>query len=202
MAEFIVRARAAPVEPEAFRAAIGGGQGVEYLAEIIRSALFVSQGHRSDASVHLVLEKSRDFSRIVSFGGENLGSLVDLHEDSMLQAIANALETSSGLGKDEQITDSRGVTVRTTSFEHLVKARAAEQEIYLLDSSGEDIRDVELNSSGIFVMTDHTPMPKKSFKSMARQGVKKVSLGPVILHASQCITLIHNEMDRQADHRG
>ena len=74
MVEFIVRARAAPVRPDSFRAAIGQSQGVEYLADIIKAGLLVSQGHRPDVAIHLVLEKSLDFSRVVTLKGADLGS--------------------------------------------------------------------------------------------------------------------------------
>ena len=66
MIEFIVRARSAPVEADRFLASIGTGVGVEYLADIVRHAMFISQGHRSDACLSLVLEKSADFSRVRS----------------------------------------------------------------------------------------------------------------------------------------
>ena len=54
----------------AFRAAKGAG--LEYLADIVRHGLFVSQGHRDDVSVALVLEKSRDYSRVVELQGAPL----------------------------------------------------------------------------------------------------------------------------------
>ena len=67
----------------------------------------------------------------------------------------------------------------------------------MLATKGEYLRHIDLPLDGTFVLTDHIPMPKKTFKSMLRQGVKKISLGPRMLHASQCITLINNEYDRR-----
>lgn len=196
MAEFIIRARSAPVDASVFRQAAGGGLGVEYLADIVRSALFISQGHREDVKLHLVLEKSRDFSRVLTFSGESLGSLRDLHEGTLLEAIAVALEAGAGMGRDQTTESSQGVIVRTQSFEHLVRDMAETRELYLLDKRGDDVRSLNLSDNMVFVMTDHTPMPKNTYKSMARQGVKQLSLGPVMLHAAQCITIIHNELDR------
>ena len=66
----------------------------------------------------------------------------------------------------------------------------------MLDAKGVDIRDPLISDNAVFLLTDHTPMPKKTFNSLARQGVMKLSLGPVMLHASQCISVIHNELDR------
>ena len=197
MIEFIVRARSAPVAADRFLDAIGTGVGVEYLADIVRHAIFVSQGHREDTKVTLVLEKSQFYSRVVELDGAILGSLPDLHERAFLQVISDALRVAASLEKNESVCDERGIRVTATSFEQLVKSRAEEQVVYVLESSGQDIRSEQFPEDVVFVMTDHTPMPKNSYKSMARQGVRKLSLGPLMLHAAQCVTIIHNELDRQ-----
>lgn len=180
----------------AFLSAVGTGAGVEYLAQIVVNALFVSKGHRPDAALTLVLEKSGDFSRAVTLRGDRLGSIPDLHENGILAVIADSLAAGEGLGKEAVATDERGIRVQAISFERLVKARLETSPCYLLDMSGADIRESRLAPDAVFVMTDHTPMPGKGSKSLVRQGVSPLSLGPVALHASQCITLIHNEMDR------
>ncbi|MFT6909916.1 MAG: tRNA (pseudouridine54-N1)-methyltransferase [Oleiphilaceae bacterium] len=38
-------------------------------------------------------------------------------------------------------------------------------------------------------------MPKKSFNSLKRLGTQHINLGPKMLFASQCVVLIHNELD-------
>ena len=197
MIEFIVRARSAPVAADRFLEAIGTGVGVEYLADIVRHAIFVSQGHRKDTKATLVLEKSQFYSRVVELDGSILGSLPDLHERALLQVISDALRAAASLEKNESVCDGRGIKVTAMSFEQLVKSRAEEQVVYVLDTSGQDIRSEQFPEDVVFVMTDHTPMPKNTYKSMARQGVRKLSLGPLMLHAAQCVTIIHNELDRQ-----
>ena len=79
----------------------------------------------------------------------------------------------------------------------LVRNLAAERDVFLLDQEGDDLRTVALAEDAVFVLTDHTPMPRKTYSSMARQGVRKLSLGPLVLHASQCMTLVLNERDRK-----
>ena len=197
MVEFIVRARKAPVSPDGFRAAIGQSQGVEYLADIIKAGLLVSQGHRPDVAIHLVLEKSLDFSRAVAINGRYLGSFGGLQEKNLLEAIADALEAAAKLGKDQTISDKSGLTVTTTSFEHLVKRKAESQETFVLRPDGADVRAVKFSKDPVFILTDHTPMPKKTFRSMARQGVSSISVGPVMLHTAQCIAVLLNELDRR-----
>ncbi len=198
MREFLIRARSAPVDPGRFRRSVGEGPHVEYLAQIIVSALLVSKGHRSDTRLSMVLEGSSDFSRTVTFDGAHLGSLPGWHESAMLEVLAGLLAGSRGLGKAERVEPISGVSVSAVSFEACVRDNGARDvPLYLLDRRGTDIRDVELPTNARFVLTDHIPMPKKTINYLRRLGAKPVSLGPTMLHAAQCVTLIHNELDRQ-----
>ena len=197
MPEFIVRARAASTDPAHFLASVGTGAHVEYLAQIIVSALMISKGHREDTTLSLVLEDSLDFSRCLTLEGAQLGDLGGTTEAALLKVIADSLHLAKGLSKEASITTPIGVRATAISFEHLVKAKVEDQQVFLLDPKGDDIRTVDIPVDAVFLSTDHIPMPKKNFKAMARQGVKKVSLGPVMLHASQCISIIQNELDRR-----
>ena len=198
--EFIVRARKAPVDPDRFMRAVGTGAHVEYLAQMVVNALFISKGHRHNTELTLVLEDSPDFSRALSMSGDSLGNLQGMNEEAILKACSLSLKAGIGLAKEASVTSEIGMCVTAISFEHLVKNKAADRQVYMLDKKGTDIRDMLENTliedDAVFLLTDHIPMPKKTFNSLARQGVKKLSLGPVMLHASQCISVIHNELDR------
>jgi tRNA (pseudouridine54-N1)-methyltransferase len=41
-------------------------------------------------------------------------------------------------------------------------------------------------------------MPKNAIRGLERLGATKLSLGPRMLFASQCVTLIHYELDQRA----
>lgn len=197
MAEFLLRAHAAPVDPGEFRAARGGDAHVEFLAQVVINGLFVSKGHRPQDRLTLVLERSRDFSRALTLAGETLGSIGAMTEGAILDMIAAALEEGAGLGKEATATTRAGVVVSTTSFERLVKTRlAAGLEVFLLEPGGQDLRETPCAEDAVFLLTDHVPMPKNLRKGLLRQGAKALSLGPVMLHASQCIVLVQNEYDR------
>jgi tRNA (pseudouridine54-N1)-methyltransferase len=161
------------------------------------NCLFISKGHRRDTKLTLVLEDSSDFSRAVCLQGDSMGSLFDQTESGMLRVIAESLEAASGLSKEASVRLTNGIEVQAISFEHLVKVRLESHPVYLLDKKGEDIRSAALADDAVFLLTDHIPMPRKTFKSLRRQGVCNLSLGPVMLHASQCVVVIQNEYDRQ-----
>src|SRR5690606_41359285 len=53
-----------------------------------------------------------------------------------------------------------------------------------------------------FLLTDHIPMPKNSISGLKRLGAEAISLGPRMLFASQCVVLIHNELDWRGGYPG
>ena len=67
--------------------------------------------------------------------------------------------------------------------------------LFIMDKKGTPIRQQGFSSRPCFLLTDHIPMPKKSFNTLKRLGAEKISLGPRMLFASQCVVLIHNELD-------
>jgi len=195
--EFVVRCRKTSTDASKLVVSQGAGAHAEYLPHIIMGALFLSKSHRADVKLSLVFEETTDFSRRLVLEGSALGNIGGHDEGSLLSFLASALKEAKNLAKESTTTTSSGIVVETISFEHLVKRAAAAHPVYVLDKKGADIRDIELPLDAVFLLTDHIPMPKKTFKSMLRQGVNKISLGPRMLHASQCITLINNEYDRR-----
>lgn len=197
MLTFIVRAHSAPVDPAKFMGALGEAAHVEYLAQIIVNTLFISKGHRDDVTLTLVLENSRDFSRAITLRGNAIGDLGGLNEATILDRLAGCLHQGQQLGKEESIVTDAGILVSATSFEHLAKQHLEQGRVYLLDRKGADLRDQPLQEPATFLLSDHVPMPRKLEKSLVRQGAEPVSLGPVMLHASQCVVLVQNEFDRR-----
>jgi len=196
VAEYIIRARKAPTDPQRFLAAVGRGAHVEYLAQIVVNTLFVSKGHRTDTTLTLVLEDAKDFSKAISIDGSSLGSIPDMSESGILSLISTCLRSATGLGKEQKLQLENGIEVQAISFEHLVKERLETRSVFLLDKKAVDIRSCDLPNDAVFLLTDHIPMPRNTFKSLRRQGVQNLSLGPLMLHASQCVVLIQNEYDR------
>lgn len=198
MRTFVLRARRAPVAAPRFLASVGRDPHVEVIAHCLMNALFLARSHYDDVAMHVVLESSADFPRTVTVTASELEGTGGFHEAAMVALVADALAHSGGLGKGEAIAPAPGVEVRAVSFEVLVRELAASQPLYLLDRKGEDIRDAAIAADPCFVLTDHLVMPKKSLNTLRRLDVRAVSVGPRMLFASQCIVLIHNELDRRA----
>jgi len=197
MRTFVLRARAAPTDSQMLLAAVGKEAHTEILAHTLMNAMFIAQSHRADVTVNLVLESTQDFSRTIGFDVNAMHDIGGFDERALLGKIAKALDASRGMGKDETRPVESGVTVRTTSFERLVQTLADDHQLYVMDRKGTSIREQVFEGNPCFVLTDHIPMPKKTFHGLERLGAKKLTLGPKMLFASQCVVLIHYELDQR-----
>ena len=197
MRTFVLRARAAPTDSHKLLASVGKEAHPEILAHTLMNAIFVAQSHRADVTVHLVLESTQDFSRSISFEANAMHDIGGFDEQSLLGKVAKALDASRGMGKEETRPVESGISVRTISFERLVQELAADHQLFVMDRKGTPMREQVFADNPCFLLTDHIPMPKKTFHSLERLGAKKVTLGARMLFASQCVVLIHHELDQR-----
>jgi tRNA (pseudouridine54-N1)-methyltransferase len=192
---FVLRARAAPTDSLSLVAAVGGDAHTEILAHTLMNTIFVAQSHRDNVVVHLVLERTKDFSRTITVKANEIRNLGGFHEQALMAKIAAALDVSTGMIKEERREVEPGISVRTLSFEKLIQELAVDHQLLVMDKKGTPIRQQAFSDRPCFLLTDHIPMPKKSFNTLKRLGAEKISLGPTMLFASQCVVLIHNELD-------
>lgn len=197
MRTFVLRARAAPTDSRKLLASVGQDAHPEILAHTLMNAIFVAQSHRSDVVVYLVLESTQDFSRTIRFDVNDMHDIGGFDEGALLAKVVTALNASCGMGKEETRPVESGVGVRTVSFERLVQELAADHQLFLMDRKGTSIREQTFDGNPCFLLTDHIPMPKKTIPGLERLGAKKITLGATMLFASQCVVLIHHELDQR-----
>ena len=197
MRTFVLRARAAPTDSQKLLAGVGKEAHTEILAHTLMNALFVAQSHRADVTVYLVLESTPDYSRTVRVDSNLITDIGGFDERTLLAAVAKALDASIGMGKEETRPVAPGITVRTISFERLVQELGDDHQLFVMDRKGAPIREQAFGGQPCFLLTDHIPMPKKTFHSLERLGAKKITLGSTMLFASQCVVLIHHELDQR-----
>ena len=197
MRTFVLRARAAPTDSQKLLAAVGKEAHPEILAHTLMNAIFVAQSHRADVTVHLVLESTADFSRTIRFDANAMHDIGGFDERALLGKIARALDASQGMGKEEARPVESGVTVRTVAFERLVQELADDHQLFVMDRKGTPIGEQVFQGNPCFLLTDHIPMPKKTFHSLERLGAKKITLGSKMLFASQCVVLIPPALDQR-----
>ena len=197
MRTFILRARAAPTDSQRLLASVGQEAHTEILAHTLMNAIFVAQSHRADVVVYLVLESTQDFSRTLRFEANAMHDIGGFDERALLAKVAKALDASRGMNKEEARPVESGVTVRTVAFERLVQELAGDHQLFVMDRKGTPIHEQDFEDNPCFLLTDHIPMPKKTFHSLERLGARKITLGSKMLFASQCVVLIHHELDQR-----
>jgi len=197
MRTFVLRARAAPTDSAKLLASVGTDVHAEILAHTLMNAIFVAQSHRPDVVAYLVLESTQDFSRTIRFEASAMHDIGGFDERALLGKVARALDASRGMGKDETRPVESGVTVRTIAFERLVQELAVDHQLFVMDPKGTPIREQAFRDNPCFLLTDHIPMPKKTFNSLDRLGATRLTLGKTMLFASQCVVLIHHELDQR-----
>ena len=197
MRTFVLRARAAPTDSQKLLASVGKEAHTEILAHTLMNAIFVAQSHRPQVTVYLVLEATQDYSRTIRFEVDAMHDIGGFNEAALLGKVAKALDVSRGMGKEETRPVESGVSVQTLSFERLVQTLAADHQLFLMDPKGTPMREQAFGRNPCFLLTDHIPMPKKIIPSLERLGAKKITLGSKMLFASQCVVLIHHELDQR-----
>ena len=197
MRDFILRARKGPSSADLSLDDLAGAGHMEVVAHCIQNALFYSLNIRTGVRVHIVLDGPAAPPKTVRIESDGLGSLGGFDERALCGVLQEALAAGRHLALAEEVEALQGVWVAKRSFESLVRQVSAAGAFYALQKRGTDIRDVEFPADAAFVFSDHLGMPKKADRFLARLGAEPLSVGPKMLFASQCIALVHNELDRR-----
>jgi Uncharacterized conserved protein len=192
MREFILFARKALTKPFDLNDLVNANR-MDLVARTISNALFYSHGIRKDTIIYASLNGPPRPPVFVKFDGSKIYGL--LHDEKSIAKIINECLRKAKSEKEIEVTN--GVFVSRLSFEEFIKSNYKEKVIYYLHENGEDIRKIEISDNNLFILGDHIGLPKKLEKFLIRLGAKKVSLGPISYLSSQCVTIVHNELDRR-----
>jgi tRNA (pseudouridine54-N1)-methyltransferase len=190
MREFILYARKAVTSPDfALDDLPGSGGRMDLVARCICNALWISHALRRDTCIHVVACGSPKPPRVISFYGD---ALRDVSPDE--RNIAGWIQKVMG-----QKRTNPGIRVRELSFQELIQERAADGAFfYLLHERGRALREVPLSADAVFVLGDHLGLPRNEERFVERFEHDKISIGSISYLASQCITILHYELDRRA----
>ena len=115
----------------------------------------------------------------------------------MAKYILSALKMGKDLVLDQEVDVSAGIRIAKKSFEKFIKEKSKEKRLFYLSKKGIDIRDLDSFQDSLFILGDNIGLPKKTEKLLKNLKAQTISLGPVVLFASHCIVLVHNEIDRK-----
>lgn len=71
-----------------------------------------------------------------------------------------------------------------------------ENEVFLLDKKGKDIREIKIPENCAFILGDQNGLPKKELRRL-KKSLNLVSVGPKMYFASQTVAIVNNELDRR-----
>jgi tRNA (pseudouridine54-N1)-methyltransferase len=164
---------------------------LDVLLRCINATFFLSGDIRRDTETYLVLLGEPEPPKTIHLVGSELKYL-NPDERSTGALIRTALMKEIS---HEEVKSTPGIYVSGKTFEDVLKDLKA--EIIYLKEDGEDIRNVDLQDDAVFVLGDEKDLTEDEEKILKKYNAKTVSLGPEKMHASHCITIVHNEMDRR-----
>ena len=190
---FVVLGHTAAITPDFTLNDLPGSAGrLDILCRCVTAAFCLSHGIRTDVNVYLVL---RD-QVTVRFAGDRLKRL-NPDERSTGALIRRALETMPSLLAGQERESTPGVFVSSRGLTAVLQELEDQGiERVVLHERGRDIRTVKMNDPVAFILSDHYDFAPDEEALLG--DCQQVSLGPVVLHADHCISIVHNELDRRA----
>mgnify|MGYP001567643230 CR=1 FL=1 len=195
MREFLLRALKARSDGNFSLDDLPDAGRLDLVTRCISSALWLAKGLREDTIIHVNLEGPKYPPKMISFYGNKLRGFY-FDEKGIAKFIKHALEKGINLKLNESLEVYPGIIVAKKSFEQLIKEKQDYQIVYL-HKKGIDIREFNFKENILFVFGDYIGMPKKTEIFLQRHKAEKVSLGKIEYHASHCITIVNNELDRR-----
>jgi tRNA (pseudouridine54-N1)-methyltransferase len=180
--EFILFSRLGQTDPN-FRSLHDAGR-LDVVHECIVASLFFSHGLRRNVTFHAILNGAPNPPMHIQINGE---TLYDVRTD--METWQTILRKFIG-GKTHP-----GISVDRTGFEALLKVKAQNHKIYVLEEGGANIKEAKIEDNAVFVLGDHVGLPKKAETFALRFG-EKISLGKQPYLAASCITIINYTLDQ------
>jgi len=157
----------------------------------IISALFLSHAFRRDVKIHLVFYGMPDPPKHIEIQIKE-GTPINKKD---VAKIIQILLYKYKEGKRTEVFP--GCFIEKKSFLKVVEElERQENEIFILDKKGKDIRKIKIPKNCVFILGDQEGLPKKEIKRL-KKIVTKISVGDKTYFASQTITIVNNELDRR-----
>ncbi|RJS68367.1 tRNA (pseudouridine(54)-N(1))-methyltransferase TrmY [Candidatus Bathyarchaeota archaeon] len=158
---------------------------LDVVHECIVASLFLSHGIRRNVIFHAILNGPPVPPLHLKINGATLRD-VRTDQETWINIFKKVLS-----GKNHP-----GISVDKISFEALLRAKAQEAPVYVLEEGGRDVFKVDLGENPVFVLGDHIGLPRRVEGFALRYG-EKVSLWKKPYLAASCITILNYLLDRK-----
>jgi len=187
--DFVFVAHEAPTDAD-FSLENLPGAGRNLLCRCVNAALLTSHGVREETTARLVLRDDAGGDVTVRFEGEEVSGL-NPDERSIAGVVRAALDERTYY----EVEARRGVYVAERGLREVLDE--TEGETVLLREDGESALDVEPPDEPTFVLSDHHEFTDEDIEAVEEGGreERRLSLGPVALHADHATAVAHNWCD-------
>ena len=156
---------------------------------VIINAFFLSHNLREDIDLHMVFYGMPDPPKHIEMKVVKETSLSKKNVASLIKKILYKYK------KGQKTEAFPGCFVEKKSFLQVIEELIEEgKTIFILDKSGESIREADIPENSAFVLGDQNGLPQKELKRLRRMA-ETISVGPRIYFASQVVTILNNELD-------
>lgn len=189
MRRFVVIAHDVPPSPDFSLDDLPGSAGrLDVLCRCVADGLLTSHGVRSDAEVVVVVQDEL----VIRFDGTSIRRLQP-DERSTAARFRDALGDSRDAIGEIAVESSPGVTVRRGD---LGTALAESPEpIIQLHEAGEPLPETSPTESATYVLSDHRSFDSGDETTLSEFVDRRVSVGPVAIHANHAISVVQNYLD-------
>jgi len=192
MRSFLLVANMAVTKPFNLNGLPNAGR-MDLVCRCVAQALFISHGIRKNVHIYVLLLGPPDQPKALLIKGDKVRSMAP-DERNIGGIIRKALDIPSINMWRESTT---GVYVAKKDIDLLLKDSSS--PIVYLCEEGTDIRTVASKlSDGFFILGDHQGLTCEQKASIRDHVDHTVSVSPNSLQADQCITIVHNELDRMS----
>lgn len=166
---------------------------LDVLLRGLRAAMLVSHGLRTDTTTYLVLLGGWHAPRVLRMDSARVRYLRP-DERSLALFVQKALALD--------VPDRGWVSTRTgvdvARGDTALALADAGGEVLLLDEAGDDVRRVSLPTPLTIVVGGPDGVDPVSLAALDAVGARRLSVGPVSLHADDAVAVVSNELDRRA----
>jgi tRNA (pseudouridine54-N1)-methyltransferase len=177
---------------------------MDIACNVVIMSFFVSHAIRQNVKLHMIFDgPPSPPMHLEMFPSKSLGDIenkVDLSKKDVAGLIKKMLYKYKKGEKNEVFS---GYWIEKKSFSSLVNELQEEgKTIFILDKRGEKLRSADIPENSVFILGDQDGIPKHELKRIKNLKLKKISVGPYMLFASQTITVLQNEMDLRETKEG
>jgi tRNA (pseudouridine54-N1)-methyltransferase len=160
------------------------------------NALFLSHKVRENTKLHLIFNGPPNPPQHIEIfpNGSKSSGTITLSKKNVAGLIKKMLYKAN---PKKQVEIEPGYTIEKKSlFKVIADLQKQNQQIYILDQKGEDIRKIKFQDNSVFILADQDGFPRKELKKLKSLGTP-VTVGKPTYFASQVVTIVNNELDRQ-----